>query len=496
MKHSPHLIALDAGTTAVKTVLFSADGREVAAHACEYPLQTPAADRVEADPEAYWQAACQGIASVLRQSGVNGEAVAAVGVTSQGESVILLDAHGQPLRPAMVWLDQRAVAETALLAARFSRQQVYARTGQPEIVPTWTAAKLLWLKRHEPDIFARTKKIVLVADYLVYRLSGRFASDHALNPSTLYYDLTRGAWWDEMLDFIGLKPGLLPELCPSGTAVGPVTAAVGLGAATLVTTAPIDQIAAALGAGNVAPGMVTETTGSAMALCATVSTPCHDPAMQIGLYRHAIPGHYVLMPWVPTAGMVLRWFRDELGGGAGYPELSALAAPVPAGSDGLLVLPHFSGSFAPAANPAARGVFYGLTLAHGRGHLVRAIFEAVAYMLRDNLELLEKLGAPCAAIRSLGGGARDPLWLQIKADVLNRSVIAPDGAETTSLGAAIAAAVAAGLQPSLAAATAAMVRPGRPCAPNPAQAARYEQSYQAWRRLNDLLIPTFGESHA
>lgn len=496
MKKNPYLIALDAGTTAVKTVLFTADGREVATHACEYALQTPAPDRVEADPEAYWQAACQGIKSVLRQSGINGDDIAAVGVTSQGESVILLDAQGRPLRPAMVWLDQRAVAETALLAARFSRQQVYARTGQPEIVPTWTAAKLLWLKQHEPEIFARAKKILLVADYLVYRLTGRFVSDHALNPSTLYYDLTRGAWWDEMLDFIGLETGRLPELCASGTPVGPVTAAVGLGRTTMVTTAPIDQIAAALGAGNVAPGMLTETTGSAMALCATVSTPCHDPKLQIGLYRHAIPGHYVLMPWVPTAGMVLRWFRDELGGGAGYPELSALAAPVPAGCDGLVVLPHFSGSFSPIVNPAARGVFYGLSLAHGRGHLVRAIFEAVAYMLRDNLELLEKLGGPCTAIRSLGGGARDLLWLQIKADVLNRPVIAPDGTETTSLGAAIAAAVAAGLYPSLAAATTIMVRPGRPCIPDPAQAACYEQGYQAWRNLNHLLIPSFGETHA
>lgn len=493
--NNKYLLALDAGTTSVKTALFDTVGHEIACRVCEYPLDKPSPDWVEADPEVYWSAACDGIAGVLRDAAVSYHEVTAVGVTSQGETLIVLDENDRPLRKAIVWLDNRAKDEAAQIAARFSREEVYRMTGQQEIVPTWTAAKILWLRNHEPKNFARVAKFLLVEDYLIYRLTGQFVTDHALNPSTLYYDLVNGCWWAEMLQFLGISATQLPELKYSSESAGRITAAVGLGKHTVATVAPIDQVAAAVGAGNIAPGMITETTGSAMALCATLEHPAYDEKMQIGLYRHAVPGSYVLMPWTPTAGMVLRWFRDELGSGEDYSELSHLASAVPPGSDGLLLLPHLGGAFCPEVNPAARGVFYGITLSHTRGHFVRAIFEAVAFMLRHNLERLEKLGLDCSAVRSLGGASRNPLWLQIKADVLNKPIIIPAGEETTCLGAAILAAVGVGIYPSLTEATAQMVRIKKQFTPNPETVALYKPCYQKYLQLNQLLIPTFGECH-
>lgn len=494
MAKKTYLLALDAGTTSVKTVLFDTTGHTIAVRVCEYNLERPNPDIVEANPEHYWKAACEGISGVLQEAGILPEEVAAAGVTSQGETLIVLDDKGRPLRNAVVWLDNRAKAEAEQIAARFTRDEVYRVTGQQDIVPTWTAAKILWLRRHEPEVFSKAAHFLLVEDYLIYRLTGQFVTDHALNPSTLYYDLIRGCWWPEMLDFLGIREDQLPELRNSGEVAGQARNG-GLAPNTVITVAPIDQVAAATGAGNIAPGMLTETTGSALAICATVAHPVYDEKKQISLYRHALPGTYVMMPWTPTAGMALRWFRDELGGGLDYPALAALAEKVQPGCEGLLLLPHLSGAFCPDANPEARGVFYGVSLAHTRGHFVRAIFEAVAFLLRHNLEALQRSGLSCGKVLSLGGGARNPLWLQIKADVLYRTMIVPDCEESTCLGAAILAAVGAGIYPTLAEAAGQMVRSRMSFAPDREAAYNYDKVYKKYLQINQLLMPTFGENH-
>jgi len=490
-----YLMAIDAGTTSVKTSLFDLTGHAVACRVCEYQLDKPSPDFVEVDPEVYWSAASDAIAAVLRDAAVSCYDVAAVGVTSQGETLIVLDKDGRPLRKAIVWLDNRAVAEAAEIASRFRREEVYRVTGQQEIVPTWTAAKILWLRHNEPEKFARAAKFLLVEDYLVYRLTGNFVTDHALCPSTLYYDLVNGGWWSEMLEFLEITPSQLPELKYSGEIAGTVVAGAGLSRHTVVTVAPIDQVAAAAGAGNIASGMVTETTGSAMAVCATLGTPAYDEKMQIGLYRHALPGAYVMMPWNPTAGMVLRWFRDELGAGEDYAGLSHLAEQVSPGSDGLILLPHLGGAFCPDAEPNARGVFYGISLAHRRGHFVRAIFESVAFLLRHNLDTLARAGLSCQSVCCLGGAARNPLWLQIKADVMNKPVTVPAGEEATCLGTAMLAGVGAGLFASLPEAVAQMVRIEKCFEPIHDNVAKYESVYHNYRQINQLLMPTFGGHH-
>lgn len=489
--HPPCFLALDAGTSSVKAALFDIVGQQLAVHAAAYQLEHPRPDVVELDPDCYWQAAREAIRAVLRHACVAPAAVSALGVTSQGETLIVLDQDGRPLRKAIVWLDNRAVEEARQIAESFDAETVYRLTGQHEIVPCWTAAKILWLRRNEPEVFARAGRYLMVADYLLYKLTGRYVTDHALNPSTLYYDLTRDDWWERMLAFLGIRRDQLPQPVCSGTPVGVVNADVGLPANTKVVTAPIDQIAGAVGAGNLAPGMITETTGSVMAICATCKSPHYDPQRRLGLYRHARPGTYALLPWVPTAGLLYRWFRDTLGGGLDFGELDREAASVAPGAEDLMVLPHLNGAFSPDSNPAARGVFHGISLAHGRAHFVRAILESIAFMLRDQIELLESLDVPVERICALGGGASSDLWLQIKADILQREVVTCETREVTALGVAMLAATGAGAYPTLDEAAVNMVRFNKSFLPQCEHRATYDALFETYRKLNRIILPTF-----
>lgn len=478
------ILTLDVGTTALKGALFDLTGRMLSVHTQEYALDYPGPDRVELDPEIYWRAAQTVIDQILRETAIQPERVRLVGVTSQGETLIALDAQGRPVRKAIVWLDNRAQAEADLIRETFGRDTVYRVTGQPDISPAWPAAKILWMRRQEPERFAQTARFLMVEDYLVYRLTGRFVTDHALNPSTLYYDLVKSQWWLEMLNFLGITTGQLPDLLDSGASAGRLTAEVGLNRNTRVTVAPIDQVAAAVGAGNRAPGMVTETTGCALAICATIDRPFYDPAQRIGLYRHAVSGLYILMPWIPTAGMILRWFRDEFGAGLDYAALTEAALTIPPGCEGLIVLPHFCGMTSPEINPEARGVFYGVTTAHRRAHFVRAILESTAFALRDNLELLEQCGIPCRDVTALGGAARSRFWRQIKADVLAKPVQSMRCEESTSLGTAVLAAAGNGLMASLDEAIRAMVHPAETVQPDGQAVKTYATVFEQYRDLN------------
>ena len=482
------ILTLDAGTTALKGALFDHSGNMLCSCSYEYHLEKPAPDIVELDPEIYWIAAKTVIAGILEETALSPESIAALGVTSQGETLVVLDKHGKPLHKAIVWLDNRAKAETETIRQEFGRELVYHVTGQQDIAPGWPAAKILWLRRHEPEVFKHAAKFLMVEDYLIYRLTGNFATDHALNPSTLYYDLRNGCWWDKMLDFIGISAGQLPDLLNSGAIAGNIIAGIGLSVKTVVTVAPIDQVASAVGAGNIAPGMITETTGCALAVCATVEHPVYDPAMRIGLYRHAIPGLFVMLPWIPTAGMILRWFRDEFGDGLDYSALVESASKIPPGSNGLILLPHFSGMNSPEVNPEAKGVFYGVTTAHGKAHFVRAILEAVAFALRDNVELLEESGIACQDVTSLGGAASSSLWLQIKADVLQRNIKSMHCKETTSLGTAVLAAAGTGVFASIEEAVKAMVHASVSVSPDLANRGIYDTFFEKYKDLNKRIF--------
>ena len=502
------LLAIDAGTTSVKAGLFSPDGRCLGVGRQEYQLETPAADRAQLDPEVYWQACIKTVRAALDQAGIQPGQVKAVAVSSQGETTITLDGEGRVIYPALVWLDNRATDQAALLADKFSRD-AYTRTGIPEIVATWPACKILWIRQNEPDVFARADKFLLVQDYLIYRLTGRIVTDGSISCTTLNYDLGRNTWWTDMQAAIGIRTTQLPEIVQPGTNVGSLTAQaadlLGLTTGTFVVTGGMDQSVGAIGAGNFRPGMVSETTGAALAIQATISDPWIDQAKVVPVYYHSVPGQYLFVPVCPTAGMALKWlrdsfFQDEIQSAKAdksdaYDRLTALAGSVPAGSDGLIMLPHLMGAFSPEPNLQARGSFTGFTLSHTRAHFVRALLEGVAFMLRRNLETIERTGIPIHEIRSTGGGARSRLWNQIKADVCNRPVVTLANEETGLLGDAILAGVAAGIFPSIEAGCNAMVRV-RESLPPGANAEAYAESYQRYCELDGQLSDFYKRAYS
>ncbi len=489
-----YYLGLDMGTTGVKAAVFSPDGVMAGSGLAEYTLETPAPDIVELETEQYWISAKKAISEAIGKAGIKADEIRSVAVTGQAETLIFTDTAGKPVRKAIVWLDNRAHEEAAELEKQFTNEALFRMSGQTEMLPCWPAAKILWLKRHEPEVFAKTAKYLMVEDYIVHKLTGKYATCRGLMPSALYYDIRTGKYDAAMLKALGLGEDQLPELKDSGEVIGECIANDSpVVPGTLLAAAPIDHVCGNLGSGCAGKGMISETTGCTLALCAAFPSLVYDEQKRLSTYLGFVPGSYVLLPWAPTAGMLLKHFRDEFAGGMSYKEFDAAAAAVKAGSEGLILLPHCAGAVSPDCNPNARGVAWGITLAHKRGHWARAIMESVAYLLRDNVEALRAMGAEISEIRSLGGASRSALWLQIKADVLNLPVTVTECQEATSLGAAMLGAAACGDFADSSAAAAQMVKVAARVEPSSKENIDiYQKSFEQYRKLNQLLMPTFG----
>ena len=423
-----NFLGIDIGTTSVKTAVFNEKLNGQISLTADYTLDSHG-DIVEFDGEKYWDIVKGEIEKIKAEMPID-----ALAVDTQCETLILTDEYGNPVRPAIVWLDNRAVEEAEIIAEHFGHKKVYEVTGQPEITATWPACKLLWVKRHEPEIWAKTKRVFLLEDWILYKLTGRFISEKTLQSSTIYFDIHNGSWWQEMLDFIGVCDTMLPTLYPSASEVGEYEGIK-------VVTGAIDQIAGAIGAGVVKQGRVSVMTGTTMVIFLPSDVVPEYDEKSIVPCHYNYDGKYCLLSWTPTAGMALKWFRNALCEDFSFAELDDLAADIPAGSDGVTFLPYLCGSTMPKYNPAARASFTGLTTEHKRGHFVRAVRESVACMLRSNLEYL---GLDVEEIRAMGGGANSPLWCQMKADMTGRRLVTLKNKETACLGAAILAAVGVG----------------------------------------------------
>jgi sugar (pentulose or hexulose) kinase len=499
---SPLLLGVDLGTTAIKGGLHRLDGTEVASATAEYELLSPSPAVVEVPAPAYWTAFTSVVHSLLRASGVAPARIAAIGLSAQGETFLPVGPDGAALRPAIVWLDNRAQDESAELDARFGQQRTYEVTGQPGMLPTWPAAKILWLARNEPRTFGRTAQFLLLEDYFIARLTGQAVCEGSLVTSTCYWDFRSKQWWPEMLGAIGIDAGQLPPLVEPGTAVGSlrpsVAAELGLDSSTVVCAGALDQACGAIGVGNVRPGILSENTGTAVALCATLDQARLDPQLRMPCHYHAIPDTYMFHTFT-TGGLVLRWFRDQFceqdvaaaaqRGVDAYSLISNRAAAIAPGADGLVVLPHLQGAMAPDANPDARGVVLGLALHHGRDHLARALLESVAYVIRRNVEVLEELGIKVDSILASGGGARSPVWKQIEADATGKPVRVTTQTEAATLGACILAGHGAGFYASVAEAAGSMVTLAGAFEPDPVSAARYDDAYAVYRAATTALEP-------
>ncbi len=500
----PSILAFDLGTTALKCALHNLNGDVLAKASEEYQLITPDADSVEMEVETYWQAFKSAVARVLKESGINPTEIKAIGVSAQGETLILVDRDGKPLRRAIVWLDNRAQKESEMLGDTFGHRHAYEITGQVRLVPTWPASKILWLKIHEPEIFEKTAKFLLIEDYFLHRLTGEYVTEGSLVTSTCYWNFRTRGWWTEMLGMLGISEKQLPQYRESGESIGKlrpeIAAELGLNPNTVACTGALDQACGAIGVGNIKPGVFSENTGAALAICATVNQPIIDPGDQMPCHYHGLPGLYMLHTFT-SGGIVMRWFRDEFAttemqagnfsGMDAYDLMGLEAANVAPGCEGLVMLPHLQGAMAPEANPKASGVFYGFTLRHRRNHFTRAIMESVCFIVRRNIEVIEGLGVQVNEIRALGGGARSRIWKQMEADIVGRPVLTTTNEEAATLGAAILAGKAVGLYSSVEEAAGKMVQIKERFEPNSSNRTIYDETFGTYLKLYDALCPLF-----
>ena len=423
------LLGIDIGTTSLKGCVFDENGKELASVTKAYTLITEG-ESVEFPAERYFELFKEAYDELTKE-----EKIDAFAIDTQGETIIFLDKERKPLMNAIVWLDNRADKEAKAIEEKFGLKTVYEVTGQTEVPAGYPAPKVLWLKNNRPDLFSRLDKIVLLEDYLLYRLTGKFVAERSLHSSTLWLNVNTGGYWSEMLDFIGIDETYLPTLYESGEKVGEY-----MGAS--VAAGALDQISGFIGSGTVSEGVISETTGTALAVCAlTKELPPYFEGIKVSAY-YISKGKYCLLMWAPTAGMLMEWFKKNFSAGDGYDILNEEAARVPLGSEGLVISPNMRGAVMPTNDPDLKGGIYGMDLKHTRGHFTRAIMESIACLLR---QFLEYLGVPVEEIISMGGGAKSPLWRQIKADITGKRVVTLNNKETGCLGTAILAGYGAGI---------------------------------------------------
>jgi len=500
-----YVIGLDLGTSAIKIALFDQNGHKIAGVTEEYELLTPSAHVVEQDVQVYWDVFKSALGTLLKRAEINVADIAGIGISAQGETLIAIDGSGAPLRRAIVWMDNRAQVESDTIEARFTNENIHRTTGQVAMTATWPAAKILWIKNNEPEVFRKVYKYLLIEDYFLYRFTGRFVAEGSLLCSTILWDINTRKYWTEMMQFLGIDESQLPEIREPGELVGSmlpdVAAELGLSPATMCALGALDQACGAIGAGNVKPGMFSESTGSALAIVAVTDSPVFDPTREMPCFYFGIPGKYMVHSFT-TGGMLIRWYRDtlcrnellaeEISGFPAYNLMDLEAAKVPIGSDGLTVLPHLQGSGPPDTNQAAKAVFCGLTMAHTKQHMSRACLESVAMTLCRMLDATESMGTKVTEIRSLSGGAKSPFWCQMKADATGKTVRTMRNTEDSAcLGAAILAGVAVGLWKDVESCAAKFIEDDKVFIPAAENFAAYRKVYERYKDLQKTLHDFF-----
>jgi len=488
------VLGVDVSTTATKAVAVDESGAVRGVGTSEYPFHAPRPLWSEQPAERWWTAACEAIPRALAAAGASGAEVAAVGLTGQMHGLVLLDAADAVLRPAILWNDQRTATECDEIRALVGPERLIAITGN-DAVTGLTAPKLLWVRRHEPDVWARTAHVLLPKDFVRLQLTGDHGLDKADGAGTLLFDLAARDWSPEILAALGIDRAWLPPTfegpAVTGVVTGTAAAATGLRAGTPVVAGGGDQAANGVGVGAVDPATWALSLGTSGVVFAPTDRPAFEPAGRINAFCHAVPDRWHLMSVMLSAAGSLRWLRDAVAPGVAFGDLVAAAGDVPAGSDGLLFLPYLTGERAPHPDPLARGAFVGLTLGHERRHLTRAVLEGVAFGLRDGLDLIVATGiAAPATIRGSGGGTASAVWTQILADVLGAEIATVSTTEGAAYGASLLAAVGAGWFPSVESATAACVTARPVAAPGPDR-ERYRALHATYRSLYPALRPTF-----
>lgn len=477
-------VGLDIGTTGVKAIAVGAGGAVVARAESGYALSTPHAGWAEQDPEDWWRATQSALAALGPQIGAAG-AIAGIGLSGQMHGLVALDAADRVIRPAILWNDQRTAVECTEIEERIGLDRLIALTGNRALTG-FTAPKLLWLRRHEPEAFGRIARIVLPKDYVRLKLTGAWATDVADASGTLLLDVARRRWSVEVLDALELPSAWLPPTFESPEVSGLTIACDNLLQGIPVAAGAGDCAAAALGVGIDRPGPLSIVLGTSGVVFSALPAFASDPEARVHAFCHAVPGQWHAMGVMLAAAGSLQWLRDRLAPEASFAGLVAEAEKWSPGVDGLLFAPYLAGERTPHADPSARGAFTGLELRHDRGALVRAVLEGVAYGLRDSLELVRALGGPADRARASGGGAQG-LWLRVVASVLGLPIELTAVEEGSAYGAALLGGVAGGMFADVAEAVDRCVRVRAVVEPDPVWQATYEENYARFRALYPAL---------
>lgn len=499
------ILGLDIGTTSLKAAVYDHNGLQKASAIVEYNLLTPGTNIVEAPCGIYMDSIKKCMKIISGQKVINTRDITVVGFSVQGETLCIIGQDNQPLRNAIVWMDNRASSQAEKLRQHFGDEKCYEITGQVSFEACWPVAKILWLKENEPELFKRIGHVLLLEDYIIFLLTGKFVAEGSLLTSTEYWDIRTKKYWKEMLDFVDIKESWLPEVKESGELVGTILSdmaeELGISPSAKISTGCLDQAAGAIGVGNIHPGLFSENIGAALAICVPTEKLTYDKNRLMPVHYFAIPNTYMMHTFT-TGGMCLRWFRDafcrdavnmqEMTGLDSYYLLDKEAATVAAGSDGLITLPHLQGSMAPDVNLNAKGVFYGATLKHRRAHFIRSIMESLGYIICRNLEAIEAMGLQVQQIRTMGGGSKSDIWNQIKADITGKTLyVTYSSQDTACLGAAILAGCAANVFESIEGAVDSMVKIRKTFEPNQHNHEIYRIQYEKFKTLFKALEGVF-----
>ena len=492
----PYLMGLDISTTSAKALIVNEVGDVIAIGSTPQPISQPRPLWSEQNPVDWWNGITNSIRQALSEASLHGEDISAIGLTGQMHGMVLLDAKGEALRPAILWNDQRTQAQCDAMTAAIGHQRLIELTGNPAVTG-FTAPKILWVRDNEPQIYAQIKQVLLPKDYIRYKLTDVYATDLAGASGTSLLNVAERAWSPNVLAALDIPDEWLPPVHEGIQVTATISqagaAATGLKAGTPVVGGGGDQAAGAIGMGCVTADTIGVTVGTSGVVFAPLDAYVYEPNGRLHAFCHAVPNTWHFMGVMLSAAGNLQWYKDRFAPELGFDRLLAEAASVPAGSEGLFFLPYLSGERTPHPDPLARAAFIGMTSRHSRGHLTRAVLEGVAFGLKDSFTLIDQAGLPeHFEVRISGGGAKSIVWQQIIADVLAAPLINVNTTEGGAFGAAILASITAGIFDDVRSACAAMIQTGEQVEPGKDQ-ADYAERYHIYQSLYPTLKDTFAQ---
>jgi xylulokinase len=500
------LLGIDVGTSGTKTLVCDETGRVLGAASMPHPISSPRPLWSEQNPEDWWRATVESVRAAIEETGIDGQQVVGVGLSGQMHGLVCLDENQTVLRPAILWNDQRTAAECAEITRAVGYEKLIEIACNPALTG-FTAPKILWVRHNEPEVFEKTRHMVLPKDYVRFRLSGTFATEVSDASGTLLLDIRARQWSPELLQTLQIDASCLPPCYESTEVTAQVTRQVadilGIPEGTPIVGGGGDQAAGAVGNGIVRHGAISATLGTSGVVFAFADEVVTDPEGRVHTFCHAVPGKWHVMGVMLSAGGSLQWFRDSLGeieieqaqrlGIDPYDILCEEAEAAAPGCEGLLFLPYLTGERTPHADPNARGAWIGLTPRHGRNELVRAVMEGITYGMKDSLEIIRHMGIEIAEIRISGGGARNALWRQMQADIYEHEVSLVNSEEGAAYGAALLASVGAGCFQSVEEACESAINVADTVAPDPDAGRAYRAWYPVFRKLYGVLKDEFAE---